>query len=276
VLDLARAMPVDGDPQLWGAFAAIFSEVDGYAREDGAGREAFRKFAIARLAPVFARLGWTPQAGEPAQAAILREALIGALGVLGERGIVEEARRRYAAEATDPSAIPGSLRKTILGVVARHADAATWDRLHAAAIAEKTPLVKDRLYALLSSVADETLARRALELALTPEPGATNSAEMISQVAKGHPDLAFDFAVAHRDAVDAKVDPTSGSRYYARLAEASEDPEMVAKLRAYAAVHLDPKSRGETERVCAAVAENIRVRAQALPSIAAWLGKNAD
>jgi aminopeptidase N len=276
VLDLARAMPVDGDPQVWGRLAGIFAEVDGYAREDGAGREAFRRFAVARLQPVFAKLGWTPKAGEPAQAAILRNDLIAALGTLGDAAVVAEARRRYAAEASDPAAVPGSLRKTILGVVARHADAGTWDRLHAAALVEKTPLVKDRLYALLSSTEDETLARRALELALTPEPGATNSAEMISQVAKGHPDLAFDFAVAHRATVDGKVDPTSGSRYYARLAEASEDPAMVAKLRAYAAAHLDPKSRGETERVCAAVTENIRVRAQALPSIAAWLGKNAD
>ena len=47
--------------------------------------------------------------------------------------------------------MPAALRKTILGVVAHHADAATWDQLHAAAQAEKTPLVKDQLYALLSS-----------------------------------------------------------------------------------------------------------------------------
>ena len=115
--------------------------------------------------------------------------------------------------------MPGSLRKVILGVVARHADAATWDKLHAAALAEKTPLVKENLYLLLASAEDAGLARRALDLALTAEPGATTSAGMIARVADEHPDLAFDFALAHMAAVDDKVDAPSRSRYYASLAE---------------------------------------------------------
>jgi aminopeptidase N len=276
VLELARATPVDADPQIWGRFATIFSDIDSYARGDAAGREAFRKFAIGRLAPVLARLSWTPRDGEPAQEAILRGELIEALGNLGDPAAVSEARRRYAAVDSEPAAIPGSLRKTILGVVARHADAATWERLRAAARAEKTPLIKDRLYALIASTVDESLARRALEVALSAEPGATNSAQMISQVAQEHPDLAFDFAMRHLAAVDAKVDPTSGSRYYARLAEESADPAMIAKLRAYAAAHLEETSRGETERVCASVSDRIRVREKALPLIDAWLTRPAS
>jgi aminopeptidase N len=147
--------------------------------------------------------------------------------------VIAEARRRYAAQASDPGAMPAALRKTILAVVAHHADAATWNRLHAEAQAEKTPLVKDELYALLSSTQDETLAKRALELALTDEPGATNSAGMISMVSGLHPDLAFDFAVAHRAQVDGMVDTTSRSRYYPSLGYGSLDPAMVGKIKAY-------------------------------------------
>jgi hypothetical protein len=76
----------------------------------------------------------------------------------------------------DPAAVPGPLRKTVLAVVAEHADAATWDGLRARAQAEKTPLLKSNLYTLLGVAEDKALAERALQLALTDEPGLTNSA----------------------------------------------------------------------------------------------------
>jgi hypothetical protein len=192
---------------------------------------------------------------------------------LGARAVVDEARRRYNASVADPAAMPGSLRRVILGVVARHADAATWDKLHAAAMTEKTPLVKENLYLLLASTADAGLAHRALDLALTPEPGATISAGMIARVAKEHPDLAFDFALAHMAAVDEKIDAPSRSRYYASLAGPSADPAMVGKLTAYATAHLEERSRRDTETAVANIKDRIRVRRQVLPAIDAWLGR---
>ena len=100
-----------------------------------------------------------------------------------------------------------ALRKSILGVVARHADVAAWEALRADARAESTPLVKDQLYRYLASARDEALARRALEVALSDEPGATNSAAMVNEVAEEHPDLAFDFAVARRERMDSLLAP---------------------------------------------------------------------
>ena len=73
------------------------------------------------------------------------------------------------------------------------------------------------MYGLLSNSKDEALARRALALALTDEPGATNSSGMISNVSYEHPDLAFDFAVAHREQVDKLVDTTSITRGWAAV-----------------------------------------------------------
>src|SRR4029453_18776717 len=226
------------DPQVWGRVARVFAGIDDLSRGEPARRAAFRRFALARLRPVFARVGWEARADEPAPVTILRSDLIETLGALGDPGVVQEARRRFAAQATDPAAMPPALRKTILAVVARHADAATWDALHQAALVEKTPMVKDELYFLLSSAEDEALARRALELALTPEPGATTSAGMIARVAQEHPDPAFDFAIGHMDAVERKIDATSRSRYYASLARQSADPAMIGKLKAYATAHV--------------------------------------
>jgi aminopeptidase N len=274
VLELATATPPDADPQIWGEIASIFADIDDYYRDDPSRRAAFRKFAIARLAPVFARTGWNPVPDEPATVAILRTRLMATLSVLGDGGVIDEARRRYLASASDPSAVPGSLRKVILGVVARHADAAAWDELHAAALAEKTPLVKENLYLLLAATEDAALARRALDLALTAEPGATISAGMIARVAEEHPDLAYDFALAHMAAVNDKVDASSRSRYYAGLGGQSSDPAMVGKLTAYATAHLPASARRDTETAIAKVKDRIRVRGQVLPAIDAWLARS--
>jgi len=172
--------------------------------------------------------------------------------------------------------MPSELRKSILYVVASHADAATWDKLHAQAKAETTPLIKDELYSLLSTSEDETLAKRALDLSLTPEPGATSSAGMISGVSRRHADLAFDFAVAHRDQVDKLVDSTSSSRYYPSLGAASVDPAMIGKIEAYSQAHIAVSSRRAADTAIAGIRYRMMIRDKRLPAIDAWLRKNGD
>ncbi len=271
-LDLIAAAPADADPQVLSKVASVLSAIDGYYQGQPE-RAAFRKLAVARLAPMLDRVGWTPKAGEPDPIAILRGDLIATLGELGDPAVVAEAQRRFAADKTDPSAIPGPLRKAILGVVAVNADAATWDAIHARAAAEKTPLVRAQLYSLLASARDEALARKALDLALTAEPGETNASSMISGVAGRHPDLAFDFAAAHKDAVNDKVDNGARTRFIPSLATASGKPETAAKLKAWAAANLAEGSRKEADKAIAAIEYRAKVRSERLPAITAWVAK---
>ena len=158
-------------------------------------------------------------------------------------------------------------------MVATHADAATWDKLHAEAKAEKTPLIKDGLYAMLSTPEDDALAQRALDLALTDEPGSTNSANMIRIVAYRHPELAFDFALAHRSQVDKLVDSTSSSRYYPALGGSSFQPSMIDKIKAYEQT-IAPTSRRDAETVIANITYRMMIRDKRLPAIDAWLKEN--
>lgn len=272
--DLAQSVPADADPQVWADIADTLSSLDGYYRAGTPQRAAFRRFAIARLRPIFAKIGWSARSGEPDPVVNLRAQLLETLGGLGDADIIAEARRRYAAQISDPQAMPPELRMTILGIVAAHADAATWDRLHAAAKVEPTPLVKDRLYGLLASAADAKLAQRALDLALSDEPGATDSALMISAVSRRHPELAFDFATAHRTQVDARVDSTSRSRYYPGLASSSLDPAMIGKVEAFATAHIAPTSRRAADTAIANIRYRIGVREQRLPAVDAWLAQH--
>lgn len=121
---------------------------------------------------------------------------------------------------------------------------------------------------------DEALAKRALDLSITDEPGATNSANMIAIVARLHPDTAFDFAVAHREQVQKLVDGPTLSQYYPRVARMSLDPAMVGKLNDFAKAHIDASARRDVDTAIANIQYRIGVRNQRLPALDAWLKKN--
>ena len=267
-LDLAAAAPANANPKLLTRIADILAQINAMYDGDAARQAMVARFASARLGPAMRRLGWTPRADEPANDAVLRAELIGTLGAMRDPAIVAEANRRFAAN--DASITSGPLRQTILGIVAANAGEATWERLRTMARTERNPLVRVQLYQLLGAVRDERLARRTLDLALTDEPGATNSSQLIGSVAGAHPDLAFDFAVANHARVEQLVDASSRSRFVARLGAGSADPAMIAKLNAYAEAHMNAQSRGSVDRAIASIRDRVRVRTERLPDITRW------
>jgi aminopeptidase N len=268
-LDLVAAAPESANPKLLGRMANMLASINGMYAGDAAHQMMVARFAAAKLGPAMRRLGWAPRAGESPNDAVLRAQLIATLGDLHDPAVVAEANRRFASD--DPSVTAGPLRQTILGIVAVNADAATWERLRQMARTERNPLVRVQLYQLLGAAGDDALARRTLDLALTDEPGATNSSQLIGAVAAGHPDLAFDFAIANQARVEQLVDASSRSRFIARLGAGSADPAMIAKLDAYAGAHMTPQSRGAVDQAIASIRDRVRVRTDRLPDITRWL-----
>ena len=185
--------------------------------------------------------------------------------------MIAEARRRYAAQATDPAAMPPALRQDDPqrgGAACGRGDVGAAAR---SGQVEKTPLVKDICIRCWRSTEDKALARRALDLALTDEPGATNSPDMIGTVAGQHPDLAFDFAMAHRAQVETKVDG-SRSLYFPRsatLAGAGDGrQDRGVRQCALAAAPAARRRRRSPNRY------RSKVRSERLPAVDAWLEKN--
>ena len=275
-LDLVKATPLDADAKVWERVADSLQGFDSLYQGDKPRQQKFRAFAVSTLRPALKKYGWEAKAGESEPDAILRTNLISSLADLGDAEVITEARRRYAAREQDPKAMPRALYKTILGIVASHADKATWEKMHAEAKSEKSAMMKDRLYQLLASAEDKALAQRALDMALTDEPGATNSAGMIGSVARQFPDMAFDFAMAHREKIETLVDTTSSSRYFPRLAGSSVDPAMVGKLKAYADKYVAAGSRRATQTAIDNIEYRINIREKRLPEIDAWLAKQRD
>jgi aminopeptidase N len=270
-IELVQRASVDAAPELWSRIAERLTMLDAFYRGDPVRQTRWRAYAIERLAPVLARIGWQARDGEEAPVTVLRAELIEALGELGDAATIAEARRRYALRASDPAAYPVALRKSILDVVARHADVATWEALRAEARAASTPLVKDQLYRYLASARDEALAQRALEVALSDEPGATSSAAMVSEVADEHPDLAFDFAIARRERMNSLLAPESRNRYYPRLGAGSNDAAMVDKIRRFAEANLPASARRGAESAMARVGYGATIANERLGAVDAWL-----
>src|SRR4051812_17255443 len=267
-LDLVDRVPDGANSRLYARTAAILNQVYGMYEGDAAHRAMVARYASKRLGPVLARIGWTAKPGEPAPVTVLRSELIGTLGDMGDPAVVAEANRLYAAG--DPLATSGGLRSTILAVVARNIDAAGWDRLRAQARAETNPLVKASLYRALGAARDPALAQRALDLALTDEPGATTSSAIIGSVAAEHPELAFDYAVKNRTRVEPLVDTSSRSRFLPGLASGSADPATIAKLQDYATRYMTPQSRRPADQAIASIQDRVRVRQSRLPDITRW------
>lgn len=275
-LDLAKATSSNASPHVWDHIANVFSTMNNYLKDDPTRQKMFQEFAFKRLSPLMQELGWQAKENEAEHVANTRAAMITVLGSMGESSVLAEARRRFAVMDSDPNAAPAALRLLILAIVAENADSTTWDKLYAKAKSEKSALVRQNLYELLAASEDPTLAKRALDLALSDEPGLTTSAAMIRQVATNHPDMAFDFAMANMAKVNERVDATSRSRFFPSLASTSSNPQMISKLNTYANAHLDPSARGELETVIAAIEYRIKLKRERVPEIRAWLDQSKD
>ncbi len=273
-LDLLSAVPANAHGRVLQKALFSWSDLNREMEGDPAAQAAIRARMIRKFGPRLERLGFVPREGEPPLDALLRPSLIQELGTVGDPRVVDEGRRLLAALEKDPGAIPGSLKESWLRVIARNATPATWDTLHRIAKRTQGTVERITLYQLLGEARDERLARRALELALTPEPGPTVSAGMIRAASTEHPAMTLDFVLGHLRAVNALVDISGRSRFVGRLVQEGNDLTLVPKLEAYARANLQAEDRRPVDRAVG----RIRWRAENKPRIRSevvgWLGSH--
>jgi hypothetical protein len=238
---------------------------------DQPGRRAFQAYAIHVLTPLLAQVGWTARPDDGANIKRLRSSLLRTLGYLEDDSVVGQARRRFAHFLQNPDSLTGDLRADVLDIVAMHADQPTWEHLHRLARTAPSATQKDRYYVLLGSAHDPALARRALDLTLTQEPEITIRPDIIRSVAVYQPDLAFDFAVAHLEAVNAWLEYDSRSQFEARLLSTGQNVAVIDRLKIYATAHIPPSARRPAEVAAAMIRYRDRARREALPQVDHWL-----
>jgi len=269
-LTLAHQADPTLDPQVQDTLVGRLQGID--TLYDGMpSQAAFRAFGRRLLAPLFAKIGWDAKPGESQNVALLRATLLAALSQFEDEAVIAEARAHFAAYLRDSSKIAPDTRRSVLSIVTHHADATTWDRIHALAKGAKSTLAKEELYGLLGAALDRALARKALDLALTDEAVVTTRPEIIRNVSNKYPELAFDFVAAHLDAVNSWLETDSRNQFPLDLAANAHDVAMIAKLKAFADTHIPATARGETVKAESAIAFNAQVRTNRLPNVDRWL-----
>ena len=270
-LDLLNAMPANGGAKvvqrLIGRWDNLYDRLD----NDAASQAAIAGRVVRAYGPRLQQLGFAPRTGEPAADAVLRPTLIATLGKYRDPAVLAEATRLFAAWKSNPDAIPGSLKSTWLGVIARNADAATWETIRERAKATPGTVERTSLYQLLGRAKDEALARRALDLALTDEPGKTISSGLIGSVADQHPRLAIDFVLAHLAQVNELIDISGRSRFMQRLAGSSRDAALIPILESYAKANLAETDRKPIQQTIDRIRYESTQAQRIRTETAAWL-----
>jgi aminopeptidase N len=269
-MDLTKGFPADADPVVASALAGQLQGLD--MIYDGLpSQAAFRTYAHSVLDPLFARVGWDKRPNEGDNVAQLRSELIAALSDLDDPSVQAEARKRFDRYVIDASSLDAGTRRTALSVVAAHADAMTWDQLHRMAKSAATELEREELYNLLAAAHSEVLVQQALQLASSGEPPPTIAPEMIATASYRHPKIAFDFTVAHWDAISSLIEPTSQPRFVPDLLNTASDPQLLDSLNAFAEHHIPPDARQNLRKTEATVRYRATIRKDRLPEVDQWV-----
>jgi len=270
-LELSRRLTADADPVVWSQLAGLLGGIDDLYANLPERRDAFRAYARSILALVFSRVGWEPASGEANNVAILRETLIDRLGRFEDQGVIAEARRRFSAFVADASSLPAAIRRPTLQVVARNADSGTYDRLMELARKAGSPLEQQQLWNALASAENPDLAARSLDVAISSEVPLTIGLSMVRRVAADNPDLAWRFALDHRDVLDEKLGPMERLGFYPSLVVTSTDPQRLTDLRAFIERNIPENARQSAERSYAELAFRLKIREERLPEVDQWL-----
>jgi aminopeptidase N len=270
-LDLLAAIPVDANPVVAQSAISRFADMYDVLGDDQTAEKAkLRAVASAIWRPRLEQLGFEPRAGESLADAQLRTSLIGALGTMGDEEVVEQASTRFAALADDPRSLDGPLKTTWLNIAASKATPQQWTLLAELAAKSTSSVEQQTYYALLGAAEDEALARRALALALSGEAGLTTSGRIINAVAGSNGDLAANFVLDNRTAIDALIDDSGKPRFYARTFYGVEDDATIERIRAYRATLAEDEGK-PIDQALIYLAENNRFLPQNRAQLIAWL-----
>ncbi len=247
-LSLASAMGATRNQRAWEQVIEALAVIE-HAERGTAGQDAFSAYARALLKPLSLTLGWDPQPDETPGVRTLRRKLLADLGKWGDRDVIAEARKRFAAFVADRKAIEADDQGMVLSIVAHHASAADFEQLHAIARTSANETEIRRYYQALTEVGDPALAAQVARIALSdeiPKQAGIVRFSMLASLAVRHPALAWSAFSTNTERVLAPLQP-SGPMILAQYC-----PEIYGE-----ALPLDQLEAWIRERVPADVAPNL-------------------
>ncbi|WP_295993368.1 M1 family metallopeptidase [Rugamonas sp.] len=268
-LKLVSALPAASNPIVWQRALAVLSEIDeDYA--DLAARAKFRRYGLALLTPLSARLGPDAVPGEDANLDILRGRLVQTLSTLGDAGVIADARRRVA----DGSGTVAQQHSALM-IAAAQSDQALFDTLLARAAKSADPQEKQRIYSALAGVTDPDLARRMVGIALGDQAPAGTGASLISRLSRANPDVVWDAFAPKLEDPNLPMPPTTRWDLAIYVASASSSTARIADLQAYQVRNVPVEARKPFLAATAAIRQNQHIARALLPEVDRWISATA-
>lgn len=225
VMTLIQHSRASNDPMIQADIANQLAMYDEYYK-GRASQQSYRQWSLALLQQWFNRTGWDAKQGESDNDVLLRSTLIRTMADLGDSRVIEEARRRYIASQKDPASLPAALAQTVLRVVGAHGNTDDFAMLRQQTAKTTNSTEQRELLRALASTHNEQLASQVLQLALSKDTPKQWAPNLITQVSREHPDLAYQFYLANQAAINERLDPLRRAGFDATLLTSSDKPAM--------------------------------------------------
>ena len=268
LLDYMSHLPPGADPIVWTRVINLLSTID-RAQPASPAREAFRKFALAVLAPVGLQVGSAAKAGEDPAITDTRSRIWSTQARFGDANALERARALHASQNGSADE-----RRTALAIIAHAADQATFDALLSQARSTTDPQERSHILDALAGIADPALAPQFVNVALGHDAPAGTAPELLFEASVENPDSVWHALSLHFDDPNLPIDEQMRAVIFPAIAAMSAQPDRIADLQQYADKHMPSDARQEVDAAAASIRLNMRVRERTIPQIDDWIAKH--
>jgi puromycin-sensitive aminopeptidase len=237
---------------------------------DGDGRERFRGYVRALVAPALERLGWQPAEGEDDLTGELRGILIRALANLGaDPAAIDRARQLHAAALADPASVAPAVAAAALSVVSANGGEAEYEAGLARYRASHHPQDQRRELMALAEFRAAPLFDRTLALAITDDVRTQDAPMLLGRciLNRDHGPRAWRFVREHWDELNARFPSNLMIRVVEPVPRLSR-PQEQADVAAFLAEHPLPQAAKRVEQALERQGVNVALREREEPALA--------
>lgn len=270
-LAYVKANGSNADPHVVGTVLGHVGEM--LAFEYGKpGETVFKTWGAASLRPLLASVGGWDGPTSDVDVTNLRLRILRYLAAVGDMDTIAEANRRYAAFVKDPSLLRPPLKDTVIGIVGRYADAATYAQLIQAGMSSRNPIEMQTYFEAAFSAKDEALAERSLQASLSLPPQFSSFAPVIvAIVGQDHPEMAWAFLQKNNAKLFGGMSEFDRIPYVTGIAESFWRGVRADEIEAYMKANVPAAASAQVAKSMEDVNLQLEHRTRLLPQIDAFV-----
>ena len=210
-LNLVTAVKSDENATVIGAALGPVSTIHTRVASNQSERDALEAWIRANFGPIYAKLPAPSPSDRPATIE-LRSTLFGTLGSAKDPAVLAKSREIAEQFLSNPTSVDPTLGQTALAIAAVNGDPALYEKLQQTYETSTNPDLKSTALQLMAAFEDPTLARRALDYALTPKVRSQDAAiqfAIVMQTEKDRP-MAWQYIKDHWDNIHSLLTPELG------------------------------------------------------------------